>query len=192
MAIESQTPQINAIRLARVSRVYPAKHCVDVVFLDDGGFASGVPVLTAHASQRHGLAYLPSPAAPDDANGRWSLRLTGDNDSLCAVAWAGGTPVVIGFYFPAGEHMAVAENEKLERHVSGYSEHVTPDGDLTISHPSGWTVRVQANGGIELKVSSARLHLSPNGRVQLEGGQSVTIKGGGATIRLEGGKVHLN
>lgn len=35
------TPQSNTLRLARVVKSYPDKHVIDVVFLDDGGFASG-------------------------------------------------------------------------------------------------------------------------------------------------------
>lgn len=165
--LESSVPQVNAIRLARVSRSYPAKHAVDVVFLDDGGFAAGVPILTASASQEHGLAYLPKVAEPDDDNGRWSLRLTGKDDVLCAVAWAGGTPVVLGFFFPAGEHMAVEENELLDKHVSGFTRHITPDGDMTLEHPSGWKVCMHKSGGVVLQVGGASVVVKPDGKVYL-------------------------
>lgn len=165
--VESDVPQINAVRLARVSRAYPKKHCVDIVYLDDGGFSAGVPILTPSASQEHGLSYLPKVSEPTDANGRWSIRLTGKDDVLCVVALASSTPVVLGFFFPAGEYLAVEENELLDKHISGFFRHITPDGDMTLEHPSGWTIKITAKDGITLRVGGARVNVNPNGKIYL-------------------------
>ncbi len=190
--LESSVPQVNAIRLARVSRSYPAKHCVDVVFLDDGGFAAGVPVLTASASQGHGLAYLPKVAEPDDDNGRWSLRLTGKDDVLCAVASASGTPVVLGFFFPAGEHMAVAENELLDKHISGFSRRIEPGGDMSLTHPSGWKICMHESGGVALQAGGASVVVKPDGNVYLNSGSVICSSDSDSDSGDEGGVIPAN
>lgn len=202
MRIESSTPQINSIRLARVSRTYPKKHCVDVVYLDDGGFSAGVPILTTHASQQHGLSYLPKVSEPDDTHKRWSVRLTGKNDVLCAVALVSGMPAVIGFFFPAGEHMAVEENEFKDKHISGFYRQITAKGDFTAQRPKPKdhffylredviTLNFQPNDyflkitedGIVLKVDESRIEITKD---------KIRIQAGGAKIELVDGKIYLN
>ncbi|MCK7579788.1 MAG: hypothetical protein MZV65_31605 [Chromatiales bacterium] len=191
-SLESKTPNLNSLRFARVSRTYPDRHCVDVVFLDDGGFASGVPILSPMASQTHGMSYLPKVEEPSDANGRWSTRLTGQNDMLCAVGWCAGLPMVLGFYFPPGGHLASEANERLDRHISGFEERMTPEGDLTLTHPSGWTLRMTKADGIMLDVDGTRLALRPDGTVTIDADNDLTINAAGATFRASGGTLYLN
>jgi len=200
--LESDVPQLNAIRLARVSRSYPDKHCVDVVFLDDGGFAAGVPVLTTSASQNHGLAYLPAVSEPSDTNGRWSLQLTGNDDVLCAVAFASGVPLVLGFFFPAGEHMAVATNELLDKHISGFIRSIKPNGDYLSQRPAPknhYFTMLDDKVEINFQPENFYIRLTQDGilievdtsKIEVKR-EEILIESAGARIRLAEGKVELN
>lgn len=99
MQTASGTPQGNTLRIGRVVKSYSEKHVVDVVFLDDGGFASGVAVSTLWGSQKHGFHYLPKVEDPPD--GHWSTELSNKNDALALIGYFSGMPFVVGTVFPA-------------------------------------------------------------------------------------------
>lgn len=181
--VQSDQPQVNTIRWARVSKSYSEKHCVDLVFLDDGGFLTGVPILSPAASQGHGLSYLPTVKDPD--GGRWAARLAGEDDVMAAVAWASGHAVVLGFFFPAGGNMGVGENVLRDRHISGFERRITADGDMSLIHPRGWLVEMTTVDGVTVVVKGARIEVKPD--------ENIWLRTGGARINVNpNGNVYLN
>lgn len=163
-SVESAVPQVNTLRLARVAETYPQAHLVDVVFLDDGGFAGGVPILSQTASQDHGFSYLPMVDLPE--GGKWDVRLSDKNDMLCAVAWASQQPVVIGFLFPLGGKMGVPKNELMDKHASGSYRQITGNGDMLLRHMRGWRVHL-IEDGVLIEVDGARILVERSGKIYL-------------------------
>lgn len=131
MQTASSTPQANTLRIGRIAKVYPEKHVVDVVFLDDGGFASGVAVSTQWGSQDHGFSYMPKVGTPPE--GQWSVEL-GGNDCLALIGYFSGMPFVVGTVFPApGGDMALPLNNLMIKNYVGSYLHMNHDGVVTLA-----------------------------------------------------------
>lgn len=147
MNIESGRAQVNTIRVARVSRANPDTHTVDVVFLDDGGFASGVPLISSSGSQQHGRAFVPEVDIPPAPNERWDVMLSETVDTLALVGYAGRLPFCLGFLHPPGDGLGFAgggkdnadnhRNRLIERHPSDLYFTITDDAQMGWFHPSG-------------------------------------------------------
>jgi len=145
------TPQSNTLRVGRIAKIYPEKHVVDVVFMDDGGFASGVPLSTQWGSQEHGFHYMPKVDIPKD--GQWSVELTDKNDSLALIGYFSGQPFVVGTYFPANKDASMnhlPENTLLLKHISGAFILINPDGVITLRSSGGAVINLRADGVVEL------------------------------------------
>jgi len=189
---ESAVPNVNSIRIARVAQTYPDKHLVDVVFLDDGGFAACVPVVAPYASQDHGFAYLPKvDPAP---GGKWAPRLAGQNDTLCAVAWSRQQAVVVGFIFPLDGTMGTGENELKDYHPSGFKRTIGADGTMTLYNPNTEQTISMEQDGVHVKQGATKLLLNqtsvdvtgPGFALKLTPAMC-QLQGGGLTLTLAGG-----
>lgn len=135
--IQDTRPHAAVLRMARVVKVYPETHRVDVVFIRDGGRATSVPVLAHKASQGHGAGFLPEMEEP--ADGKWSPGLHGQNDLICMVALCDSLPVVVGFFHPQVGAMGFKDqpNLEVERHPSDYYSVTTDAADMAMHHPGG-------------------------------------------------------
>ncbi len=146
------TPQANVLRIGRVVKSYPDKHVVDVVFLDDGGFASGVGLSTLWGSQTHGIHYMTEIAEP--ADGHWSPELSNKNDALALVGYFSGQPFVVGMVFPAANAQAKMNklplNTLLIQSIANASLEIDPLGNVTIISSGGATIRAGKDGNIYL------------------------------------------
>lgn len=130
MQTASGTPQANTMRLGRVVRSYPDRHVIDVVFLDDGGFASGVGVGGPWASQEHGWSYLPHVDDPPD--GHWSVEMTHKEDCLALIGYFSGMPFCVGFFYPA-PHAPGSEDLFKFTHISGSYISIDAGGTITLA-----------------------------------------------------------
>jgi hypothetical protein len=182
--IESRVPQVNSIRIARIAKTYPDKHLVDLVFLDDGGYAVCVPVVTPSASQKHGFSYLPKVDAPPD--GPWSPTLNGKKDTLCAVAWTRQHPVVVGFLFPLDGDMSAGEDQLKDYHPSGFKRTIDADGTMTLEHPGRKQKISMEQDGIHASVAQGTsLVLTEAMAVVRSAGVKVTLTAGRVEVTTD-------
>lgn len=150
MQTASGTPQANTLRLARVVKSYPDKHVVDVVFLDDGGFASGVGVSNVWGSQSHGIVYMPEVEEP--ADGHWSVEMSNTNDCLALVGYFSGLPFAVGFCFPAPNEMGQGENMMMFKHISGSSISIDGAGNITVDAVSRAWIKLTTGTGAKVLI----------------------------------------
>lgn len=144
--LQDPRPSANALRIARVARIYPEVHAVDVVFTADGGVAAGVPVmLGSPASQQFGAGFLPEIDQP--AGGTADPSLSGTRDLLCVVALADGFPIVIGWLHPQVGAVGFKGQANLEvrRHPSDYYSVTTNSADMAMHHPGGSFIAMGAS-----------------------------------------------
>lgn len=144
------TPQSNTLRLARVVKSYPDKHVIDVVFLDDGGFASGVGVSNVWGSQNHGIVYLPDVIDPPD--GHWSVEMSGTNDSLALVGYFSGMPYAVGFCFPAPNNMHQGKNMMMFKHVSGSYISIDASGNIRVMAVGRGWIWLETDSGASVQI----------------------------------------
>lgn len=214
MQTASSTPQANTLRIGRIAKVYPEKHVVDVVFLDDGGFASGVAVSTQWGSQDHGFSYMPKVGTPPE--GQWSVELGGD-DCLALIGYFSGMPFVVGTVFPApcGDMALPLNNLMIKNYVGSYL-HMNHDGVVTLAarmrlggeegHGGGNpTVLLQATQDYAVMFNNrCSVAMDKTGAVEVISGGDNKIKmvpsgaieitsGGGAVIKMgAGGVIEFN
>lgn len=144
------TPQSNTLRLARVVKSYPDKHVIDVVFLDDGGFASGVGVSNVWGSQNHGIVYLPEVAEP--ADGHWSVEMSNTNDSLALVGYFSGMPYAVGFCFPAPNGMGQGKNMMMLKHISGSYISIDAEGNIRARATGRGWIKLESDTGARVQI----------------------------------------
>lgn len=126
------------LKLARVVEVHPESHSVDVVVLDDNRRFSGVKVLAGAAGGDYGFAGLAVPT-----NTGYDAKNSGKRDVFALVAWAGYTPIVMGFLHPAVSQMLFPDkNRMVYRHPSDAYMTVDPEGNAEFYHPSGAYIRI--------------------------------------------------
>lgn len=213
MQTAAGTPQGNTLRIGRISKVYSQKHVVDVVFLDDGGFASGVPVSTQWGSQEHGFHYMPEVDTPPD--GQWGVELSNSNDALALIGYFSGQPFVVGTIFPTkgkgkNDMYALAENELLIQQVLGPYLKISNAASVTLSsvlkqgNMSQESTLYLALGLVVLFNKTCSLTMDLMGNVEVISGGGNQIKmdssgaiemksGGGAVINMSaGGIIELN
>ena len=131
---------MSGLKLAKVVKVNPGGHSVDLLFLDDGSRVPGVQVLSESASTNTGLVNMPEPSG-----GGWDAgaSLTGDRDLIAVVAFYRGLPLVQGFLFPQVCQMLFDRaNFKVDRHASDVYSTVDNDGNIEVFHPSGTYLRI--------------------------------------------------
>lgn len=151
MQTASGTPQANILRIGRVVKSYPDKHVVDVVYLDDGGFASGVGLSTMWGSQKHGFHYMPVVKEP--ADGHWSTELSNTNDCLALIAYFSGQPFVVGTVFPADDKAAMNKiplNTLVIKSIAGSSLEMDAARNIVIKNSSGAIIKLAKDGNIYL------------------------------------------
>lgn len=203
MQTAAGTPQANVLRIGRVAKVYAEKHVVDIVFLDDGGFASGVPVSTQWGSQEHGFHYMPRVDIPSD--GQWGVELSNTNDTLALIGYFSGQPYVVGMAFPVGGMPLPLDVLKIQTVVGSYLEMdaggtVTVVASETRRGGSGGVTGVSAvlsapSNFIDLTTSKARVFMGAGGvfeatcvngnKFSMNAGGDIEItSGGGAVINM--------
>jgi len=131
---------MSGLKLAKVVKVNPGGHSVDLLFLDDGSRIPGVQVLSGSASTNSGVVDIPEPSG-----GGWdsSASLTGDRDLIAVVAFYRGLPLVQGFLFPQVCQMLFDRpNFKVTRHASDVYQTVDGAGNVEVYHPSGTYLRI--------------------------------------------------
>lgn len=154
MQTASGTPQANVLRIGRVVKSYPDKHVVDVVFLDDGGFASGVGWSTLWGSQDHGVHYMTEVATPP--GGHWSPELSNVNDALALIGYFSGQPFVVGMVFPA---------QSKKDDVSMYD---IPLNNLVIKNIAGASIELDRWGNITIQnLAKGRILINTEGKIHL-------------------------
>lgn len=130
------------LRLAKVMRIQPGGHAVDILFLDDGSRVPGVQVMSPTATANSGLADLSGPDTEDEEEGYDPLQ----NEARASYALVGylmNYPVVLGFLFPQVCEMLFADmNRRINRHGSDVYSSLDKDGNLEVYHPSGTFFRV--------------------------------------------------
>ncbi len=132
-----------SLKLAKVTRIVPGGHAVDLLFLDDGGRVPAVQVMSQSASTNTGLVNLPEPSG-----GGWdaSPALTGDRDLIAVVGFYRGLPVVQGFLFPqVCQVLFDRANFRVDRHASDVYSTIDNDGNIEVFHPSGTYLRIGEN-----------------------------------------------
>lgn len=212
MQTAAGTPQANVLRIGRVAKVYAEKHVVDIVFLDDGGFASGVPVSTQWGSQEHGFHYMPRVDTPSD--GQWGVELTNENDALALIGYFSGQPYVVGMAFPVGGMPLPQDLLKIQAIVGSYLE-MDAGGTVTVvatetrKRGAGGVTGVSAvlsapSNYIALTTSKARIFMGAAGVIEATcvngnkimmnaGGDIEMTSGGGAVIKMGAdGMIELN
>ena len=129
------------LRMARVTRVHPKAHAVDLVMLD-GGLQRHpmVKVLCDMAGAAFGRFDLPEPGDPGEPYGITET----DRDVYAAVGTLGGRlPVVVGFVPPeVCQLMFDEKNRRVDRHASDVYFTITDSGDSEFYHPSGTYLRI--------------------------------------------------
>lgn len=212
MQTAAGTPQGNVLRVGRVAKVYAEKHAVDIVFLDDGGFASGVPVSTQWGSQEHGYHYMPHVDTPSD--GQWGVELSNTNDALALIGYFSGQPYVVGMAFPVGGMPLPLDVLKIQAVVGSYLEMdaggtVTVVASETRKSGAGGVTGVSAvlsapSNYIALTTSKAKVFMGAGGvfevtcvngnKLMMNAGGDITMtSGGGAVIEMGAdGIIRLN
>lgn len=192
------------MRVGIVVATHPEDSSVDLVMADDGARLVGVQVLSTSASARSGTVDLPE--VPSDGD-RWDIRRTNGQDQKALVAFAGHTPVVVGFLFPQINQMTMADPKtRLFRHQSDVVSVIDGNGNIDLRHPSGFAIRIgetpdhldpagmNADGNLAVDRNTGRqaymristagntavITVTPGGAVKIESQQTVDIDAQGA------------
>lgn len=128
------------LRQAIVVEVYPNGHAVDLVMLDDGTRHYGVQIQTMNGSTRSGTVDLPEIPKRDN---KWDITQATGQDMIATVDFIGRNPVVTGFLYPQINQMLLKDKKtKLFRHQSDVTQTIDGDGNIQVTHPSGFYVRI--------------------------------------------------
>lgn len=135
------------ISLAKVVRVLPGGHAVDLLFMDTGDRVPSVQVLAGSASGDTGVVDL---TQPDQGEDKWDPSRIGEREVIACVAYYRNIPVVIGFLFPQVCQMLFdRQNFKIERHASDVYTTTDNEGNHELFHPSGTYLRIGTSPGHE-------------------------------------------
>lgn len=130
----------SGISLAKVTRVIPGGHAVDLLFMDTGDRVPAVQVLAGAASGDTGRVDL---AQPDQGDDQWDPSRIGEREVIACVAYYRNLPVVIGFLFPQVCQMLFdRQNFRVDRHASDVYTTTDNDGNHELFHPSGTYLRI--------------------------------------------------
>lgn len=141
-------------RLAKVIAVYPGRHRVDVICIDNGQRLAQIKVM-GHVASDAGSWRVPSVPKPASDARADALSPTGRN-LIAVVGLVSGRPLVLGFVQPNGTQMTFKEDNRfVDRHPSGAYTTTAPDGSMEVFHPGGGYVRVGAGDHQDLAAVSA-------------------------------------
>lgn len=133
----------DGISLAKVMRVVPGGHAVDLLFMDTGDRVPSVQVLAGSAGGDTGLVNLVQPDQPAAGQDQWDPNRIGEREVIACVAYYKNLPVVIGFLFPQVCQMLFdRQNFKVDRHASDVYTTTDNDGNYEMFHPSGTYLRI--------------------------------------------------
>lgn len=133
------------LKLAKVARIHPESHAVDITILDDNRRISGVQVMSDLAGTDFGSSDLVEPDLPGYDEPPSKTR-----DIYAVVTWIGEIPMVLGFLFPQIAQCLFAEkNRKIYRHPSDVYFTIDGEGNTELYHPSGAYLRMGATGAHE-------------------------------------------
>ena len=128
------------LSLARVVKVHPDSHAIDVEFMEDGRRVAGVQVLSSVAGTDFGSTDLSEP----DKTG-YGSKQSKTRDIYAVVSCVRDIPVAMGFMFPqVAECLFKDANRKMYRHSSDVYYTIDGKGNTEFSHPSGAFVRFGA------------------------------------------------
>lgn len=137
----------SGLRLAKVVRVYPGGHSVDVVMYDDASPQTNVQVLSGYASTNCGISGMIKPEEPPD--GEWGVQDAEKRNMIAVIGYVMGCPVAVGFLFPQVNQMTfdpedddAHENRLVFRHPSDLYATITKNADFELCHPSGTFIRM--------------------------------------------------
>lgn len=179
------------LKLAKVVQMRPDDHSADIVFLDNGARAAGVPIMAGvGASSRTGTVDQPAPTVGAD---KWVPQDSNETDITAVVGWFGKQPIIMGFLYPQVSQMLFTDaNRRISRHTSDVYSTIDGQGNSEFFHPSGAYIRFGASGAHE-DLTGKDL----DGKWQLKAGAPVHIHieqaGGAASIDLApGGAIVVN
>lgn len=130
----------SSLRMAKVVKVHPRAHAVDLIYLDDLSQVPMVQVMGPMATTNTGMIDMPEPTAPAKVG---DVAPTKDRDMYAVVGRVGRTPVVVGFLQPQVSQMAFeAPNLRLNRHASDVYSSLDDGGNFEMHWPNGTYLRV--------------------------------------------------
>lgn len=208
---------MDSLRLAKVARIVPEAHAVDLLFLDDGSRVPAVQVMSGAAATDAGSTELIAPAGGAD---QWDAATTNVRDVIAVVAFMRGLPIVMGFLHPQVSQVLFARrNFKVDRHPSDVYSSIDNDGNIEVFHPSGtymrigespehedltgqdfdgvWKISKNTSKAVHVNLTiknagaeKARLQIDPNGNVSLtHAGDFTHTVGGNYTANVTGAYV---
>jgi hypothetical protein len=128
------------ISLAKVTRVLPGGHAVDLLFMDTGDRVPAVQVMSGSASGDTGRVDL---VQPDQGADQWDPSRIGEREVIACVSYYRNLPVVVGFLFPQVCQMLFdRQNFRVDRHASDFYTTTDNNGNHELFHPSGTYLRI--------------------------------------------------
>jgi GpV Apex motif len=134
-----------SLRLAKLQSINPSSNAATLLMLDDGSLLPGVQIMMPHASTNSGNYDLPVPTPPPSGSNLdpTLTRSAGGRDLIAVVAFAGRTPVVMGFLTSQiGQCTFATPGFSVYRHQSDVYRTIDADADIELAHPSGSFVRL--------------------------------------------------
>ena len=133
---------MGSLRIAKVMAIHPEGYSADLVFLDTGSQAPSVQILSPSASTNTGLNDLAEPSTPKSGS-ETDVAETKDRDIYAMVAYAGRTPVIMGFLYPQVCQMLFTDMQRrIMRHASDVYTSIDSAGNFELFHPSGTYLRI--------------------------------------------------
>lgn len=198
------------LNLAKVVAMNPGDASADILFLDNGARAAGVPIMAgAGASNRTGTVDQLAPTVGAD---KWAPQDSKATDITAVVGWFGNQPIIMGFLFPQVSQMLFADvDRRISRHTSDVYSTIDGQGNAEFSHPSGAYIRVGASPAhedltgrdldglwsikpgspvhihIEQAGGAASIDIAPDGAVVINTVATVAIVAAGAVSVTAGG-----
>jgi hypothetical protein len=126
------------LSLAKVVKIHPESHAIDVEFMEDGRRVAGVQVLSSVAGGDFGHTDMSDP----DTTG-YGAKKSNTRDIYAVVDFIRDIPVSIGFLYPQVAQCLFKDvNRKIYRHSSDVYETIDGSGNAEFAHPSGSYLRI--------------------------------------------------
>lgn len=193
--------------------MHPEDNSADILFLDNGARAAGVPIMAgAGTSNRTGTVDQPE---PDFVGGsQWEPRDSKKTDITAVIGWIGNQPIITGYLFPQVSQMLFADaDRRISRHTSDVYSTIDKDGNAEFYHPSGAYVRFGASPAhedltgqdldgkwllqtlapvyihVEQAGGMASIDIAPDGAITIMAAAGVAINLSGGHVVVTGGDV---
>lgn len=129
------------LRQGIVVATHPEDYSVDLVMLDDGSRVVGAQILTPNGSARTGMFNM-APVTREGSD-KWDITQRTDQDQYAVVGFINSNPVVVGFLYPQINQINRKSDRTLFfRHHSDLTVKVNEFGEMTVSHPGGFSLKV--------------------------------------------------